>query len=263
MSILRSWWLVPFALVTIVALGGIGCNKPKDEKSTAEAKTDATAKPKVVKLEIKDTVTGKGPGAAKGDLLALKYSGKLANGKEFDSNLNTMPMHMYLGNGEVIKGWDDGLVGIKEGGKRSLSIPFDLAYGDRSTGPIPPKSDLFFEVECLGIIKAADLETVTITDLKKGSGPEVKEGNTVTVKFVGTILNGKKFDASSEYGGTYTFKVGAPTVISGFNAAVVGMRPGGKRKARIPPRIGRNEMVSVMLPDKSIVEFEIDLLSVK
>ena len=200
MSILRSSWLVPFALVTIVALGGIGCNKPKDEKSTPEAKTDATAKPKVVKLEIKDIVPGKGPGAEKGDLLALKYSGKLANGKEFDSNLKSMPLHMYLGQGEVIKGWDEGLVGIKEGATRTLAIPFDLAYGDRSTGPIPPKSDLFFEVTCLGIIKAADLETVTISELKPGSGRAVKDGDTVTVKFVGTILNGKKFDSSSEYG---------------------------------------------------------------
>ncbi|UXI14623.1 hypothetical protein NH340_JMT00566 [Sarcoptes scabiei] len=91
--------------------------------------------------------------AAKGDMLSMHYKGSLLNGKEFDSSHGRgEPFKFQLGIGQVIKGWDQGLIGICPGEKRKLHIPSDLAYGDVGAGDlIPPKSSLVFEVECVSI----------------------------------------------------------------------------------------------------------------
>ena len=104
-------------------------------------------------VQVKDVTVGHGPAAANGDVLTVLYKGMLTNGKEFDSNTDGKkpPFALRLGEGHVIKGWEQGLVGIKEGGKRHLVIPPDLAYGDRAPGDIPPGSTLVFVVELQGI----------------------------------------------------------------------------------------------------------------
>lgn len=255
MSKLSSAWAV------ILAVAVVGCNQ--GAKKEEVAKTDQKpATPAVLKLSFEDKGTGKGPAAAAGDLLAVRYTGKLGDGTEFDSNVKGIPFHVFLGAGEVIPGWDQGLVGLKVGVKRHLSIPWNLAYGDQASGKIPPKSDLFFDVELLGLIKSEDVSTVIVLKDQKGSGPAAKVGDKVTVKFVGKILDGTKFDSSDEYGGKYTFKVGSNTVVTGFSAGVVGMQKGGKRTFRLPPAIGRNEMAMVAIPDKSIIDFEVELISI-
>jgi FKBP-type peptidyl-prolyl cis-trans isomerase len=114
------------------------------------------AKPAVdEKLESKDLVVGKGPEAKSGETVSVHYVGTLqADGKEFDSSRKRgQPFTFPLGAGRVIKGWDQGVVGMKVGGKRKLTIPPSLAYGDRGVGSIPPNSTLVFEVELLEIKK--------------------------------------------------------------------------------------------------------------
>jgi hypothetical protein len=108
------------------------------------------------KLEMKDLVVGKGQEAKSGDTVTVHYRGTLTNGTEFDASRNhgdkgfTFP----LGQGRVIKGWDQGVAGMKIGGKRKLTIPPELGYGARGAGDkIPPNSTLVFEVELLDIAK--------------------------------------------------------------------------------------------------------------
>lgn len=103
-------------------------------------------------LEVTDLSVGTGAEATKGKLVSVHYVGTLENGTKFDSSRDRgTPFEFTLGAGQVIKGWDQGVAGMKVGGKRKLVIPADLAYGNRAIGNIPANSTLVFEVELLGV----------------------------------------------------------------------------------------------------------------
>jgi len=104
-------------------------------------------------LQYWDIKVGTGATATKGQRVTVNYTGWLTNGKKFDSSVGKAPFPFRLGAGEVIKGWDEGVAGMKVGGKRQLRIPPDLAYGAQGVGGglIPPNSTLVFDVELLGV----------------------------------------------------------------------------------------------------------------
>lgn len=102
-------------------------------------------------LRVEDLVSGTGETAIAGSNVVVHYTGTLTNGTQFDSSLGKDPLRFRLGARRVIKGWDQGLLGMKVGGKRRLTIPPRLGYGDRAVGAIPPGSHLLFEVELLAI----------------------------------------------------------------------------------------------------------------
>ena len=104
-------------------------------------------------LVKEDLVVGKGPAAGAGDDIVVHYVGWLSGGKQFDSSrARRDPLDFALGAGDVIRGWDQGIEGMKVGGKRRLTIPSDLAYGAQGCGGvIPPGATLVFEIELLEV----------------------------------------------------------------------------------------------------------------
>jgi FKBP-type peptidyl-prolyl cis-trans isomerase len=127
-------------------------SQPRDTKESppATSKSDAGT---AARLTIRDEVVGKGPSAKSGDRVTVDYTGWLADGTKFDSSKDrNQPFSFSLGAGDVIPGWDQGVAGMKVGGKRKLTIPPDLGYGARGAGGvIPPNATLIFEVELLKI----------------------------------------------------------------------------------------------------------------
>ena len=130
------------------------------QKPTGNAPSTATAPhptpkaPSNEKLEIKDLVVGKGTEAKAGDDIDVHYVGTLTDGKEFDSSKKRgVPFSFRLGAGRVIKGWDQGVAGMKVGGKRKLVIQPALAYGPSGVPPqIPPNATMVFEIELLSAV---------------------------------------------------------------------------------------------------------------
>ena len=104
-------------------------------------------------LKYEDIQPGAGAAAKSGQKAKVHYTGWLTNGQKFDSSKDRNdPFEFTLGAGQVIKGWDEGVAGMKVGGKRKLTIPAELGYGARGAGGvIPPNSELIFEVELLGV----------------------------------------------------------------------------------------------------------------
>ncbi|MBY0472882.1 FKBP-type peptidyl-prolyl cis-trans isomerase [Patescibacteria group bacterium] len=109
-------------------------------------------------LVVQDEIVGTGDTAEAGDLVSVHYTGKLQDGTVFDSSVGRDPIRFTLGTGRVIAGWDQGLQGMKVGGKRLLIIPPMLAYGMQDYGPIPGGSTLIFEVTLVGAQKTAPTE---------------------------------------------------------------------------------------------------------
>jgi peptidylprolyl isomerase len=104
-------------------------------------------------LRYEDEVEGTGPSPQKGKQVTVHYTGKLTNGTKFDSSRDrNEPFQFVIGVGQVIRGWDEGVMSMKVGGKRKLYIPADLGYGARGAGGvIPPNAELHFDVELLGV----------------------------------------------------------------------------------------------------------------
>ena len=102
-------------------------------------------------MTIDDKKLGTGPAAKKGDRVGMRYIGKLKDGKVFDSNKKGKPFSFKLGVGEVIKGWDIGIVGMAVGGERRVTVPAHLAYGSRGQPGIPANSQLIFDVKMVEI----------------------------------------------------------------------------------------------------------------
>jgi len=129
---------------------------PSASESAAPAASPAPPAPPVVVTELKkeDQAPGTGPASKLGDTVKVHYTGKLMNGTKFDSSRDRGdPFQFTLGQGMVIKGWDEGVVGMKKGGKRKLTIPADKAYGPVGSPPkIPANAALVFEIELVEIV---------------------------------------------------------------------------------------------------------------
>jgi FKBP-type peptidyl-prolyl cis-trans isomerase len=126
------------AFVALAFLGAVACG--------SETPTGPTT------LVVEDLVVGTGATAAAGDTVTVNYIGTLLDGTKFDSSYDRGQTFSFrIGAGQVIAGWDQGVPGMKVGGKRRLTIPASLAYGNQQVGPIPPNSTLRFDIDLVSI----------------------------------------------------------------------------------------------------------------
>lgn len=135
-------------VVTVPVLAAEEKTKPQAKVEAAKAVTTTSG------LKYVDVKVGSGASPVKGKQVTVHYTGKLENGKQFDSSVGKEPFKFVIGVGQVIAGWDEGVMGMKVGGKRRLTIPAQLGYGARGAGGvIPPNATLLFDVELLDVQK--------------------------------------------------------------------------------------------------------------
>lgn len=219
--------------------------------------------PAQAKLDIKDTAIGSGREAVARDIVTVEYTGTLTNGKQFDSSKGKQPFSFILGGGQVIKGWDQGVTGMKVGGKRHLVIPPDLAYGDQAQGPdIPAKSTLVFDVELLRIDRPDDSAKIECQTTAPGKGEGPKPGDELVINWKGSYLNG------FEFVNTYKNKIPAKLTAAdkrlppGINQALNGIKAGEKRHAVIPFKLGYGANGSAGIPPYATLVLDIEAIAI-
>ena len=151
-----------FALALLVSAAACGSDSPTAPSEPSDPATETFAASlnvnlsamtkKSADLYIQDLVVGTGTEATSGRIIRVTYTGWLKNGTQFDSNVGKATFAFTLGNHDVINGWDQGIVGMRIGGKRRLVIGSNLAYGAAGRGTIPANATLVFDVELVSIV---------------------------------------------------------------------------------------------------------------
>ena len=231
-------------------------------------------------LLIEDLVVGSGSPVGVGDFLIMDYVGvSYSTGLQFDASWDRgSPFPFELGAGRVIQGWDQGIVGMSVGGRRSLTIPPELAYGENGSGSgsIGPNETLVFVVDLIASVPAnlekptEELTSESTTELKtndisEGSGATVQPGNVVYIHYVGVSAStGEQFDSSWDRGRSefIGYISGTGNVIQGLDEGLLGMQVGGRRTVVIPPDLAYGENGAgdgLIAPNETLI-FTVDLL---
>jgi len=194
-----------------------------------------------------------------------------------DSKMRNQPVKFILNSGSFIKGTDEGIVGMKTGGIRTIIIPSKLAYGEAGIGFIPPNTDLKVVVELLEVKDKVVAEMwkvdstlfkTTPTGLKyaiisQGNGPAIELNKTVTIHYSGYLMNGTIFDSSVERDEPIMFVVGQGQVMPGWDEGMQLLKKGDKARFIIPPQLGYGEMQLEKIPANSTLIFDTEVIDVK
>jgi peptidylprolyl isomerase len=217
-----------------------------------------------------DLTVGTGESPQTYDDLIVNYTGWLASGNtKFESTLDEgkQPLRITLGTAQVVQGWDTGLVGMKIGGKRRLTIPYNLGYGGAGRSPdVPAYANLAYEVELLDIKPPVTTASgLKYHDYVVGTGSAPSPGDTVAVDYTGWLTDGTQFDSSLLEGrDPLIFVLNGGEVIPGFNEAVSTMRVNGRRKVIIPPNLAYGSAgSSPSIPPNATLVFQLELKNIK
>jgi peptidylprolyl isomerase len=254
--------------------------------------------------KLTTTVVGTGLTAEAGDTVTFHYEGYLYDSTKTDGKGTKVQSSLVAGTPKTgtvgvgilpggdfpaAAGWDQALLGMQPGGKRTAVLPASLAYGAYAFDPasvksllaaIPANSAMVFDFTMVSVTKAVTIPNVpaptvtTITDVTIGTGATAAVGSKVTVTYTGWLYDGtranrKGYQFESNVGGTaYSLTVGSTDAITGFSTGIVGMKVGGKRTVIIPAdqaygaTVKYNSSGVVTIPANSVLVFDIELLTV-
>lgn len=254
-----------------------GAATEKKESSTQTVSGVFTTSPSGLQYKITRKGTGVQPIA--GDKVEVHYTGKLTNDTVFDSSYpRGQALPFFLGKGQVIKGWEEGIAMLHEGGKATFIIPPALGYGPRAMGKIPANSTLVFDVELVKVTpKIAPVpfdtkgkDTISAPSglkyiiIRDGTGRIPFTGANVTVHYTGYFEDGRVFDSSVERGQPFTFPVGKGKVIQGWDEAFTLLKTGTKARLLVPYQLGYKEQgMGKLIPPKANLVFDVELIEYK
>lgn len=272
---------VLYVVTTIVLLG---CSKGPEVKTLESG------------LQYLDDSLGTGREAKIGDLVSIHFKGWMVpkdTASELflnwsadqtknvlsigDSKMRNQPVKFVLNSGSFIKGTDEGIVGMKAGGVRTMIIPSKLAYGEAGVGFIPPNTDLKVVIELLevkdkGIAEMWKVDSTlfktTASGLKyavifQGEGSLIEAGKVVTVHYSGYLMDGTLFDSSVERDEPIQFVVGQGQVMPGWDEGMQLLKKGDKARFIVPPQLGYGEMPLEKIPANSTLIFDTEIIDVK
>ena len=256
----------PTPVPTPLAPGGECAEPVVDPEAPPVDVTDLAVKPTVelpdtapTELVVTDIVEGDGDTVDSGDFVVMQYVGvSCSSGEQFDASWDRgQPFSVVLGEGAVIAGWDEGIVGMALGGRLLLVIPPDLAYGDTGSGSgsIPPGDTIAFVVDLIGFVPAdhelpeptvppGPADELTTTDLVEGNGAEAGPESIVWTHYRGvTQSDGNEFDASLGRGFDQPLiaQLASGQLIDGMVEGIIGMKVGGIREIVIPADLAFGE----------------------
>lgn len=268
------------ALLSVVAV--FGCSKNPDVVKLKSG------------LKYSDIKVGKGAEAKNGDLVEVQFKGWIIKDSSnvfadwsadstkkmeliADSYAMNQPLKFVLGSESFIKGSDEGIVGMKPGGQRTIIIPSNLAYGPQGVGPIPPNTNLKVVIELVSakqavVAKMWDVDSTKFKTtasglkyaiIKEGEGELIGKNKQVTVHYSGFLLDGTRFDSSVERDEPFTFVAGVGQVIPGWDEGVQLLKKGSKARFIIPPTIAYGNRDLGKIPANSTLVFDVEVIDVK
>lgn len=279
-SATRSTALLAALSLGVLALGACGGGDSAADATAEEPKVEL---PETLPTElvVTDLTVGSGRAVAAGDMVLVYYVGvRSEDGERFDGNYGSRPFPVRVGAGGVIAGWDQGLLGVRQGGVRQLDIPADLAYGDESRGDVIRAGDaLSFVITVDLVIPAstladepkvavkggANLADFAITDLVTGDGTAAAVGGAAVFHLVAYRGDtGERIDSSWDDGEPYFMEIIDGETFPGFVTGLSGMKPGGRREVRVPfiSAFGSGGSPDLGLPASTDLVLVLDLLAV-
>jgi len=271
-----------YIVFVLIVLGFIGCSKDADVVKLASG------------LNYANDSLGTGRAAKFGDLVSVHFRAWVIKdstniykdwSKDSTRQASTIgssidfgqPVKFKLGDSAFIKGVDEGIVGMKVGGTRTIIIPSNKAYGEMGFGPVPPNSSLkvvinLVDVKDIVVAKSWDIDSTKIVTsnsglkyviLQSGMGEKADSADLVTVHYTGFLSDGKIFDSSVERDEPFKFRLKLQPVIPGWEEGVKLLGKGGKAKLIIPPALGYGAMPVGSIPPNSTLIFDVEVLNVE
>lgn len=269
-----GYGLVPPNAQVIIEMELLSSETPPEPMAVTDSQLTTTDSG----LQYYDIVSGEGQETLDKYSVTTKYIlwVKTTDGYTFIGQSEAdYPLDFTLGQGSVFPGWEEGMLGMKVGGKRLLVIPPDLGLGEQQYGDIPANSTLVLEVDLLANTEPAvptkveEKDYITSPtglkyfDLVEGTGDMPATGQTVVVNYTGWLEDGTIFDSSVNSGQPFSFALGTGAVIAGWDEGIASMKVGGKRQLVIPAELAYKDQGSGIIPPNATIIFEVELIAIQ